>query len=284
MPFVLQVREVSPTGTGMVSRLQKSTESPAEWEVELRAGPKTLRTKIQDPFHDYPDVLGAAPEDTIAWYLEKHISEPFESTRAQAAAEVLSSYGHDLAAQITRSGLLPKNGDVRLHIISSPSFQVSRLGESVGPQRRPFQQLHWEILEDVRLWPAGFHFSSASIARLVIPTQLETPGHVMYQQERPPTGPQQRTFRILLVVSRPRPEKDVEYQLVAKCLVAIVKHVTETSLQVKVSLRILRPPTWQAFREHLQDCDYDLVHFDMKGEIQTRTEGSTKYVYSSHNC
>ncbi|KAK1755543.1 hypothetical protein QBC47DRAFT_322355 [Echria macrotheca] len=277
MPFVLQVREVVPSGTEIVSRLQGSTESLAEWEVELRAGSKTLRTKIQDPFHNYPAVLGASPEDTIAWYLEKHISEPYESTRAQAAVEILSSYGRDLAAQITGSGLLPRKGDIRLHIISSPSFQVSRPGEA-GVSQRLFQQLHWEILEDVKLWPAGLQFGSVSVARSVAQPQPEISGHLTLRQESPPSVPEQRTFRILLVVSRPRPEKDVDYQLVAKCLVAIVKHVKETSPDVKVSLRILRPPTWQAFREHLRDSDYDLVHFDMKGEIQTRKDGSTSAV------
>ncbi|KAJ4285993.1 hypothetical protein N0V88_008180 [Collariella sp. IMI 366227] len=89
---------------------------------------------------------------------------------------------------------------------------------------------------------------------------------------------QQKRFNILLVVSRPRPDKDVEYQLVAKCLVAIVTHVSKTNPDVKASLKILRPPTWQAFREHLRNYRYDLVHFDMKGEVQTDSKGTPQAV------
>lgn len=281
MAFVLEIREIEAhVNASPWDGLSRGTAT--QWEVEFRAGSQSLNLRIQDPLSSPLSASGAAAsEETIAWYLEKHISEPFETTKAEAALETISSYGHDLASQIVQSGLLPKRGEIQLHIISSPSSQIARSGGSSGT-RRLLQQLHWEILENVKLWPAGFWLKNVSVARSVTRTRptISVPAYGDNQG----TGTQKRTFRILLVVSRPRPEKDVDYQLVAKCLVAIVDHVSAVNPDARVALKILRPPTWQAFREHLRDNDYDLVHFDTKGEIQRRKDGSAKYVCSVAGC
>jgi hypothetical protein len=135
--------------------------------------------------------------------------------------------------------------------------------------------LHWEVLEDVSVWPPGFQFSGVSVVRSVT-GGITNSGALRGNDRRVET--KRRTFNVLLVVSRPRPEKDVEYQLVAKSLVAIVDQLSKTNPDVIVKLKILRPPTWHAFRVELSANDYDLVHFDTKGEAQTRDDGGVQAV------
>jgi hypothetical protein len=219
-------------------------------------------------------LLGKDPEAMITWYLEQHADEPFETTKAGMAAELLSAYGRHLALQVVQSGLLPKTGDVQLQIASSVTCRqqtdraAEKAPESLG---QALQLLHWEVLEDAEVWPAGYRFRSISVVRSV--TVPSVKGHAV---DSPRT--EGSTFNILLVVSRPRPQKDVDYQLVAKYLVANVDYFckTRTRPNIKASLKILRPPTWQAFQEDLRDNRYDLVHFDMKGEIWTSPNGNTR--------
>jgi len=276
MPFTLRIREIRSLDQVTRHHGDSPSTSLSQWDVEI--GPESLNLRLCDPFAAIPAQPVTESEKTITWYLENHIREPFETTRAEVAANTLSTYGRDLASQIAQSGLLPENGDLQLHIIStaSPRHQ-SRVEKSPESRGRPLQQLHWEVLEDVKVWPTSFRFSSVSVARSV----TGTAGGLgeSSTRERDSAGARSRGFKILLVVSRPRPLQGVDYQLVAKYLVAIVDPVSKTSPGVKVFLKILRPPTWREFEEHLKDNkDYDLVHFDMKGEIQKRANGCTRYV------
>ncbi|KAK4186668.1 CHAT domain-protein [Podospora australis] len=257
-----------------------------QWTAEITSRSKSTTITLHNPFisaepSSFADVVSGTAgspgsEESLSWYLENHINEPFETTRAETAAESLSTYGTSLATQLTRSGLVPRSGDIQLHIISSPP-KASTGGPSI-------QQLHWEVLEDVRVWPKGYNNNLASVSVIrsvtsdstgtVVGHDAATPPAIMTEQNQS----KKASYKILLVVSRPRPEKDVEYQLVAKCLVAIVSHVSKTNPGLNVSLKILRPPTWQAFCEHLSDYQYDLVHFDVKGEIVENERGGSKAV------
>lgn len=241
---------------------QASSPRSSGWDIEIATSEKTSKARLSDPFAD-STAFGKEPEKAVKWYLEEYITEPFETTKADFAAEALSAYGRDLAAQIVRSGVLPAQGDIELEIIASDRPRSP--GTENTLLNRDLQQLHWEVLEDIRVWPPGYNFESVSVVRSV-PRKI---GAVSSSNELP----KGKKFRILLVVSRPRQETDLDYQLVSRCLVAIVGPGTNASL------KILRPPTWQAFQEHLQKHKhgYDLVHLDMHGEVNV-LKGSATYV------
>ncbi|KAG7284484.1 hypothetical protein NEMBOFW57_010859 [Staphylotrichum longicolle] len=260
MPLVIRIREV-----GLAS--QETSESTSQWNIELAAGSKSINWRLRDPSSAFQGLPGVESEETIAWYFENYASEPFETTKSDIAATLLSQYGSDLASQLAGSGVLPRSGHITLQI-STPA-RTEKSPEATGSS---LQHLHWEVLENVGLWPAGFRFSSVSVVRSLIGRSdaAVDDGHTL--------GHKSKRFNILLVVSRPRPETDIDYQLVAKCLVAIVDDVSRNNPNLKVTLTILRPPTWQAFREHLHDNHYDLVHFDTKGDVRTTSTGSSEAV------
>ena len=238
----------------------------SDWDIEIARGDKVLRARLSDPFAD-STAFGQEPERAVKWYLEKYRIEPFETTKADFAAEALSAYGRNLAAQVVRSGLVPTHGDIELEI------KAHEHPRSPGPRNtlvhregRDLQQLHWEVLEDVGVWPAGYNLDSVSVLRSV----RQKIGAVCSSGD----SPQRRRFKILLVVSRPEQDTDLDYQLVSRCLVAIIDHVSQTVPGTTASLKVLRPPTWQAFKEHLHEHDYDLVHFDMHGKLKDVLKGS----------
>ncbi|KAL8668378.1 MAG: hypothetical protein Q9168_006989 [Polycauliona sp. 1 TL-2023] len=248
----------------------KHDSSGSSNRVEIAAGQLVRTIELDDPFAD-SDAFGKEPEKAIKWYLEKHVTEPFETTKADFAAEALVAYGRGLAAQIVRSGLVPTHGPIELEIRSNrPRLNSATVDTLLHREDRNLQQLHWELLEDNRLWPPGYNLDSVSVLRSVRPT-----GETVSSSAKLHNG---KRLRILLVVSRPGQHKDLDYQLVSACLVAVIDHVSQTDPSSNVSLKILRPPTWQAFREHLQDNNYDLVHLDMHGEVQGVTGASATAV------
>ncbi|KAK0736383.1 hypothetical protein B0T21DRAFT_178976 [Apiosordaria backusii] len=242
--------------------------APCRWRVELDTGKETVALELQDPFNTF---TWTRSEQELTWYLEGHISEPFDTARADAAAESLSVYGRDLASQLSKNTLLPKHGDVHLNVVSNPvRQQLPGPPGKFGPQARSLQQLHWEVLENLEVWPPGIRFTNVTVARSMVDL-------INKPEPRAAPSTNRTTFKVLLVVSRPRPETDIEYQLVAKSLVAILEQVSRTQQDFSVSLTILRPPTWLAFRERLLETEYDLVHFDMKGLIRTAGDGSIRH-------
>ncbi|OAQ59803.1 CHAT domain-containing protein [Pochonia chlamydosporia 170] len=265
MASTVRIHEVD-TISGEAS--STSTNSP-RWQIEVSAAAKSVSIELCDPATKLATqaLPGLGSEESIAWYLEEYMNEPFETTKSESAAELLTAYGRDLASQIVASDLLPKNGHIRLQI--STARRTGNAPESLSPS---LHHLHWEVLEDVRVWPAGFQLSEVNVVRSVTDATTKSTSNSCREKVKP------NTYSILLVVSRPRPEEAIEYQLVAKSLVAIVERLSSTNRTVNISLKILRPPTWQSFREDLSDHHYDLVHFDMNGKIEPGKEGNARAV------
>jgi hypothetical protein len=145
MVFTLQLCELeSVVSTALLSGSQTDV---AEW----------------DPFCD-SSKFGLQPENTIKWYLEKYATEePFEKTKAEVARASIIAYGRDLAEQIANHGLIPKTGDLEIKI----NFTLSRAEATAENRNRGLRQLLWEVLENVKLWPSGYHFSSVDIVRSI---------------------------------------------------------------------------------------------------------------------
>jgi hypothetical protein len=254
------------------------------WKVCLQCDGKEVELRLKDPFanedtHSYSSV--PIQENLVRWYLEKHTEEPFEAPKAEQVADLLTFYGRTLAKLLVTSGILPRHGHLDIEIISNPPGTPTIKGLSVAD----LHSLHWEVLEDVSLWPEDHTFESVAVSRCLV----DTPSHEGLQGTSVPRMPslepnvsRPKGLSILLVVSRPSASHDPDYQLVSRQLVAALNGLAKQSKNFKPSVRILRPPTWMAFREHLTvECEpgyYDIVHFDMHGEIMDSVSDSPRQV------
>jgi hypothetical protein len=196
MAFRLRVREINSIFKDQVAGVNTSSNGASEWHVECTTDAKSSRIKLTDPFRE-SNGFGPEPEKAIKWYFEQHIAEPFETTKADLAAEALSVYGRELAAQIVQSDLLPKNGDIDIEVTASSGSRSSGPSEALLPgARNDVQLLHWEVLEDPRVWPSSHNFKSVSVVRVA---HQKSKNETACGSE---TRTERKTFKILLVASR----------------------------------------------------------------------------------
>ncbi|EJT79452.1 hypothetical protein GGTG_04536 [Gaeumannomyces tritici R3-111a-1] len=247
--------------------------NPFNWTTEFASSNGRRTVQIADP------LLGrgnpASDEDLIKWCLEKHVREPFEATKADSAGRLIREYGQALALQVSSSGLLPVEGHLEIEV-GTPDGGAGGPGHVVSS----LQRLHWEVVEDVTVWPENHKFQSVGVCRTTtsaadtVPAAASAFPQVRTGAEVEPRA--RKHFNILLVVSRPGGAADVEYQLVSRCLVDIADRVSKASPDLKVVLEVLRPPTWAAFQARLSEDSarrYDLVHLDMHGAVRKARRG-----------
>lgn len=132
------------------------------WNIEINNGFKSARMELRDPSSTLSSqaLRGLGPEETIAWDLEVYPHKPFETTKHDTAAGLLTSYGRHLASQIAAGELIPKQGHLWLQIVTPR--RTDKSPEALGPS---LQHLHWEVLEDVSLWPRGFNLTKVGVVR-----------------------------------------------------------------------------------------------------------------------
>jgi hypothetical protein len=68
---------------------------------------------------------------------------------------------------------------------------------------------------------------------------------------------------VLLVTSRFSDREDIPHRVVSLPLVSIVRQPDNRFVDVQ----LLRPGTWDAFREALEQASYDMVHLDVHGAV-----------------
>jgi hypothetical protein len=202
MSITLRVDELNFV-PGNTARASAASTPLAHWNIEVSDGSKSARMKLRDPSSTLADqgLPGLGPEETMAWYLEDHIDKPFETTKSGTAAALLRNYGRDLASQIAAGDLVPNDGHLQLQIVTPRRTEKSP--ESLWPS---LQQLHWEVLEDVSVWPDGSRLTKVSVVRSLGSMDTCTPS--AEDTANPPTN---KAFRILLVVGRPNVEHGAEY-------------------------------------------------------------------------
>ncbi|AUI69122.1 tetratricopeptide repeat protein [Beggiatoa leptomitoformis] len=197
-------------------------------------------------------------EHNLAWYFEKYLAFPFtDNVRFNETALSIKTYGEQLFKQVFhepdaysdyRDAL--KTG-FTLEIIGSPAFHA----------------LHWESLHDEKR-PAPFALQFEIVRK---PLHFNSP----YQAITPQVSP---TLNVLLVVARPNGRNDVAYRTISRPLVEMVRN----SADLHVHFDILRPATFQALTQHLEDVKkkkgagfYQIVHFDVHGAVLDYTTAQT---------
>ena len=117
-----------------------------------------------------------------------------------------------------------------------------------------FHALHWETLKDPDL-PSAFSLGAPMLRKSPKPQPLPA--------EVNPSP----TLNVLIVTARPNAERDVGYRTITRPLLETLK---QAELQVHVD--IVRPGTYRAFKDHLEEAGpgrYHVVHFDMHGSLMT---------------
>ncbi len=204
------------------------------------------------------DPFSKDEEARLEWYFEDHLRFPFiEKTKAREAAESVTAYGERLFAQVftgdheayAHYARARQQGDLRIEVAGSPDFH----------------RLHWEALKDPRL-PRPLALEFPLVRKNLVPRPV--------QAEVPPSP----TVNVLVVVARPRRGRDVGYRTISRPLVEGLRQSP-----TPVRIHILRPGTYRALVEHLEQvredvragrrpAAYHIVHFDVHGSLLTHDE------------
>ncbi|HEY6406709.1 MAG TPA: CHAT domain-containing protein, partial [Ktedonobacteraceae bacterium] len=207
---------------------------------------------IHDPF-------SKEQEEQLEWYFEEHLDFPFlQQVKAQTAAASIDSYGETLFKQLfadpeayaTYKDAL-KAGPHTLHfeIVGSPGFHA----------------LHWEALKDPKR-PEPLALQASMVRKNRDP---------QVSQAKVRTSP---TLNVLLITARPFGKQDVGYRTISRPLVEGLRQI-----DVPVQIEILRPGTYQALVEHLEEVKqhktdeeaggyYHVIHFDVHGALLTHKQ------------
>lgn len=222
-------------------RLIAKSPAPSRYRVEVQcvgiAPEAGLRVEFAQP-------LDEAQRERFRWYFEEYLQYPLDPAPAVAAAILaqMKEFGCQLFRNIFDqsengrrlwAGLEARIGDARFELHAAADGSAALL---------------WELMQDPKtgLRPA---IAARSFVRC-------TDG----ESTRGMTGAGK--VRLLLVISRPYGAQDVPFR-------AVAARVTD-SLDERFEITVLRPPTYKAFQETLQDAaaagrPFHIVHFDGHG-------------------
>ncbi|MEO0376931.1 MAG: hypothetical protein AAF329_20385, partial [Cyanobacteria bacterium P01_A01_bin.17] len=228
----LTIRERGKTATGSATGFEATLSIDNQAEYSIT---------ISDPFD-------GKQERELEFYFEEWIKFPFDGTvKAKRAAASIETYGHDLFEQVFADRkAYSAYGQACQQGLSN--LQIEIIGES--PE---FQALHWEALKDPDQ-PRAFavdcvvtrkRFSQKDAGAILQPSPV---------------------INLLVVTARPDEESDVGYRTISRPLIEAIQQA-----QLQVNVELLRPGTYQALSEHLEDKEgyYHIVHFDVHGGLMT---------------
>jgi tetratricopeptide (TPR) repeat protein len=197
--------------------------------------------------------LDADALEDLRWYLEDYLQAPYGvwEERGPVIRDKLADWGDQVFGSVFGAGkardMYQRTRDRGLEIVFR-SAEPSLLA------------LPWELMRDgtgpVALGAGGISRSLPVADSAATP---EVPGGKL---------------RVLMVISRPAGASDVGYQMVARPLLERFNAV-----RGEVSLTVLRPPTFDALRDAVQQAaqagePFHVVHFDGHGAMLQRSGGS----------
>ncbi|HEY9641512.1 MAG TPA: CHAT domain-containing protein, partial [Coleofasciculaceae cyanobacterium] len=168
--------------------------------------------------------------------------------KAAQVREGLREYGDRLFAQVF---LAHREAEYEYRQVRG---QLSRVQIEIIGNDPMFQALHWETMRDPdldKLLAIECVMRRRQDWRSVVPAKL---------------APSQR-INVLLVTARPDEEKDLQYRVTSRPLLAAIENS-----QMPINLVLLRPGTYEALERHLADIPegfYHIVHFDAHGGVIT---------------
>ena len=222
--------------------IREQGKTDAGFEATLSIDRQTeYEITICDPFD-------GKQERELEFYFEEWITFPFDQTvKARRAAASIETYGHDLFEQVFANRKAYSAYEKACQRGVS-RLQIEIVGESPG-----FQALHWEALKDPDQ-PRAFALDCVVTRKRF--SEKETDSVLKPSP----------TINLLVVTARPDEESDVGYRTISRPLIEAIQQA-----QLRVNVELLRPGTYQALSEHLEDKEghYHIVHFDVHGGLMT---------------
>ena len=208
--------------------------------VSFNSGPE-YPVSIKNPFDPQTEQL-------FEWYFEEYLKFPFVDTvRAEKAATAISDYGEELFEQVFGDRKLFSEYE-KLKDAGLSSLRIELISNT-----QEFHTIHWESLKDPDL-PNPLVTELVNIVRKKInPPAIEA---------KVRSYPQ---INLLIVTARPDEDHDVGHRTISKPMIELIE-----TAKMKVNAHILRPGTFQALSNHLDEVGeqfYHIVHFDTHGSL-----------------
>lgn len=233
-------------------------------------------------------------EEGFHWVLEEHPQKfPYDKGGARQVAGAIREYGVSLWKQLCLPDFIAGLG-----LVARTSPRVV-LDVSNHGSEYMFQRLHWETIEKASAADGWQLFVRRAVSPLEnlsshqneplelsdivagtknLNIRTQAPDHLSHVV-RPLTPGPNRDYNILLVVSRPAKEDDINPLLGARAIFDSLETLANGS-PVRINVEIARPGTWVAFVEHLESRTtawhakggrgawFDVVHFDVHGVVR----------------
>jgi len=184
-------------------------------------------------------------ESQLEWYFEGFLKYPFmRETEAKQIGDSIRDYGEKLFEQLFSQR--KAYADYQAALANGLSIEI--IGNAA------FHALHWESLKDPdRKLPLAVEF---------VLTRKPIDSATQRQTIQPQISP---VLRVLLVTSRPNGKNDVGYRTISQPLLESIQNS-----RLPVQLDLLRPATYQALIQQLENCEkgfYHILHFDVHGSV-----------------
>ena len=203
----------------------------------------------------FEEPLSAQEREDLRWYLEDYLLAPYAvyEERGEAIAGRIPAWGERLFAAVFGPSRPGRDAYLKARETEPCELWIS----SDSPA---FLSLPWELLRDPNR-PAPLALELAGLNRTV---SAEGAAAVLQPGTR---------LKVLMVIARPYGRNDVRYRVVARPLLERLAPVAG-----EVQLDVLRPPTFDALRERLEQAreegdPYQILHFDGHGAFGAGAAG-----------
>ncbi|MGD2250381.1 MAG: hypothetical protein PVF58_18435 [Candidatus Methanofastidiosia archaeon] len=201
--------------------------------ISFNDGPE-YTVSMKDPFD-------LETERLFEWYFEDFLKFPFiDTVKAKKAATTVNNYGVHLFEQVF--------GDRKIfsEYEKCRDSGLSSLEIKIISDTHAFHSIHWESLKD---------------PDLPNPLVTEWVTIVRKNNKPPPMEANLKAYpqiNLLLVTARPDEDEDVGYRTISKPMIELLE-----TPKLKVKIHILRPGTFQALSNHLDEVGerfYHIIH------------------------
>ncbi|KAK6449959.1 hypothetical protein FP744_10006209 [Trichoderma asperellum] len=212
---------------------------------------------ISNPINQAPRslcLLSIEDEEDIRWSLEDYIYDPFMSGRSMNASIILNSHYEQLKQGLKIEQMLNESG-VCLQREQWLPLDIQDCDTNIAQQDEHHVYPHWELLEREPVFANG---PSLAVRHVSSPASRQSAMSIETAD----------SFNILLVTSRKKKKSvDIQPRLISMPLYSLVNGIPGS----RVRIDIMRPDTFESFKQYLSQNKYSLVHFDLHGNVDGRT-------------
>lgn len=194
--------------------------------------------------------------EKLDWYFESYLKEPYERPeKGDRCSKAIQTYGQSLYDQIFTKNNSTKI-DARFKEIWK-TFPLPHITIELRAKTTQFDNILWEAL-----WNKESDAPLVALGTKIIRSLAgEDSSHFLTKEID--------SLNVLIITARQPLGFDIDYQTVQRPIVELSEKAV-----IPVNIFLLRPGTFQAFRQHLQEKQgfYHIIHFDLHGAVMTMKE------------